>query len=195
MSVNPNHKIIMPTFQKCDSSVKAMAKEILSKYESHRPILDVGVTFDFLFAFCDRDEDTNEPLNDALTHNGIRALGIAKIVNLKDRVKGLADAEILLDGDHWAEIKDGDRAALLDHELHHISLKIVKGVIQHDPAGRCKLKMRKHDVEIGWFKTIAERHGKHSIEQQQAAQIMEMAGQYFWPALTAATTTTVVKRK
>lgn len=171
-----------------------MAKSVLSVFPSHQPLIDSGVTFAILMAYGDRDEDTGELTNDAITHHGQRALGLARIVNLKDRVKGVADAEILLDGDYWTTIDEAAQRALLDHELHHVSLKISKGIIQHDAAGRPKLKMRKHDVEIGWFKCIAERHGEHSMEQQQAKHIMDFCGQYFWPLLAGPGTLATTKK-
>lgn len=34
-------------------------------------------------------------------HHGVKAAGLCRIVNLKDRVKGLGDVEILIDGDWW----------------------------------------------------------------------------------------------
>jgi len=160
-----------------------MAQSLLREFESHLPILESGVTFSLLFAFGDRDEDTGELTSDALTLHGQRALGIARKVSEKDRVKGLPDAEILLDGDYWPTVDEEKQRALLDHEMHHISLKVSKGQIQHDCAGRPKLKLRKHDVEIGWFKCIAERHGAASIERQQAQHILDSCGQYFWPQI------------
>ena len=174
----------MPTFKKCPLEVSTMALGVLKEHQSHRPVLDCEVKIDYVFAYCDRDEDTGEPLNNAITHQGQKALGLTRVIPEKDRVKGMGDAEILLDGDWWTETAgEEEQIALLDHELHHVSLKTVKGVIQHDSAGRPRLKLRKHDVQIGWFACIAERNGKHSIEQMQAATIMDALGQFFWPAL------------
>lgn len=176
----------MSTYQKCPLEVHQMSKEILSEFESHLPLVNAGVTITLLFAYGDRDEDTGELKSDAIKHHGMRALGLCRIVNEKDRVKGCADAEILLDGDYWPTIDAPEQRALLDHELHHLKVSVKDGVIKHDCAGRPKLKMRKHDVEFGWFKTIAERHGEASMEQQQAKQLMDFAGQYFWPLLAPA---------
>lgn len=139
----------MSTYQKCPPEVNQMARELLKEFESHLPVLDAGVTIACLFAYGDRDEDTGELKSDAIKHHGQRALGLCRIVNEKDRVKGCADAEILLDGDYWPTIDVPQQRALLDHELHHIKVKDKKGIIQHDCAGRPKLKMRKHDVEFG----------------------------------------------
>lgn len=179
----------MSTYQKCPKDVHQMAQSIISEFESHKPLSDCGVTLSLLFAYGDRDDETGELNGDAITHHGQRALGLARIVNEKDRVKGNPDAEIILDGDYWVIIDEPVQRALLDHELHHISVKTTKGIIQHDCAGRPKLKMRKHDIEIGWFKCIAERHGKNSMEQQQAARMMDFCGQYFWPQLTQSSIT------
>jgi hypothetical protein len=174
----------MPTFKKCPIEITTQAVDILARHESHQPLLDCHVKIDYVFAYCDRDDETGEPTGNAITHQGHKALGLTRIVNEKDRAKGNGDAEILLDGDWWSELAtEEQQAALLDHELHHVALKTVKGQIVHDSIGRPKLKLRKHDVQIGWFACIAERNGKNSIEQIQAQVIMDNLGQYFWPAL------------
>lgn len=173
----------MPTYQKCPKEVHSMAAEILRAFESHLPLVDCGVTLSLLFAYGDRNEDTGELISDAIKLRGQRALGLCRIVNVKDRIKGNPDAEILLDGDHWPTIDEAVQRALLDHELHHLSVRLKNRQPQHDCAGRPALKMRRHDVEIGWFKCIAERHGEHSSERQQAAHLLDSCGQYFWPQL------------
>jgi len=174
----------MPTYKKCPKEIDALAADLISRFESHAPLTDCKVHIDFVFAYCDRDEETGQPLNNAIMHQGQKALGLTRILNEKDRVKGMGDAEILLDGDWWnQQASEEQQAGLLDHELHHVSLKTVKGQYQHDFIGRPKLKLRKHDVQIGWFAVIAERHGKNSVEQIQAEFIMDNLGQYFWPAL------------
>lgn len=173
----------MSTYQKCPKDIHQMAHEILSQFESHKPLVDHGVTLSLLFAYGDRDEETGELKSDAIKHHGHRALGLCRIVSEKDRIKNNPDAEILLDGDNWPSVSEESQRALLDHELHHLSVKATKGIVQHDCAGRPKLKMRKHDVEVGWFKIIADRHGEHSMEQQQAKHLFDVCGQYFWPQL------------
>lgn len=174
----------MPTYQKAPAeAVKTMA-EVLCKFESHKPLIEAKVTIDLLFAYCDRDDDTGKPKNAALMLNGYPCLGVARIVNLKDRVKGLADAEICIDGDWWTEkAQEGQKVALLDHELYHIALKTRKELLQFDDHGRPKLRMRKHDIQVGWFAVVAERNGADSMEQTQAKAIMENLGQFFWSAL------------
>lgn len=173
----------MPTFARADKSVEQLAKELLEKYDSHKPLLNLEAKIDFVFAFADVD-DNGRQLNDALTKNGIKALGIARKISLKDRALGRGDAEIALDGDWWQKASGDEQAALLDHELHHVSIKTDKvGNPQFDDLGRPQIKLRKHDVEVGWFRCIAERHGAASMEQIQAKKIMDNVGQWFWPGI------------
>lgn len=173
----------MPTYTKADKSVERLAAELLAKYDTHHPLVNAEVKIDLIFAHGARDEKDNLT-GDAITHQGRRAFGLAKITNLKDRVMGRGDAEIQLDADYWPTITDDQQAALLDHELHHLQLKTDKhGNVKYDDHGRPMLKMRKHDVEFGWFSVIAQRHGKASIEQRQAAMLMEVNGQFYWPDL------------
>lgn len=74
---------------------------------------------------------------------------------------------------------------MLDHELFHIQIKMKGQIIQTDDLGRPKIKMRPHDMEVGWFKAVAERNGKYSQERIQALKYMEEMGQYFWPEFAA----------
>lgn len=170
----------MPTYDKCDPSVKKLVTEIIAEFDSYEKLRTVDVKIDLLFAYADLDEN-DQPTNNAITHQGVKALGLCRIVNLKDRTKGLGDAEILLDGDWWKGASDEEQKALLDHELHHLGF-----TGKMDNLGRPKLKLRKHDYQIGWFTIIAQRHGIHSQERKQAAGMMEMAGQYFWPEVANA---------
>jgi len=174
----------MPTFKKCPQEIHGIANNILTQFESHKLLLDCRARVDLVFAYADRDDETNEKLNDAIKHQGVKALGVARILGLKDRAMGRGDAEIVLDGDWWSETaSEEQQRAVLDHELHHLAPKLTKGQFTHDALGRPKLKMRKHDVQFGWFAVIAERHGKNSIEQMQAESLMDTLGQYFWPLL------------
>jgi hypothetical protein len=173
----------MPTFQKAGKEIKVMADKLLNEFETHKPLREAQVSIDYLFAFADRDEDGN-PTNNALSKNGVRALGIARKIPLKERVMGRGDAEITLDHDHWESITEQEQAALLDHELHHISIKVNQhGIVDVDDIGRPKILLRKHDADFGWFKIVAERHGARSIECQQAKSLFDNYGQAFWPEI------------
>jgi len=173
----------MPTFERCDKSVESLARELIGKYDTNKPLDQIGVKIDYVFAYADLD-DKDRPINDALTNNGIKALGITRKIPLKDRALGRGDAEIALDGDWWKVATDDQQAALLDHELHHIEIKSDKhGNVQYDDLNRPQLRLRKHDQEFGWFNCIAERHGAASQERIQAKSIMDFSGQFYWPGI------------
>lgn len=172
-------KQTMATFQKDDGTLRGMVDRLISQYESNQPLTNVKL--DLVFAFGEQDETTGLVLTHALTKNGVRALGITRKVNLKDRTKGLGDAEITIDGDWWDAADGPEKMALLDHELHHIVV-----TAKRDNLGRPILKLRKHDFEVGWFALIAKRHGTASAEQRQAKMAMDVYGQFFWPEINSA---------
>ena len=172
----------MSTYQKCPESVKQMAAEILAQFDTHKPLVEQGVTIDLLFAFGERDPAGNV-ISPAIMHHGRSAGGLCRKVSLKDRAKGLADAEIILDGDNWNEMIEPEQRALLDHELHHLAIKIDKRGVVKDDLGRPVLQLRRHDAEYGWFTVIAARHWDASQERIQARQLMGEFGQYFWPEI------------
>lgn len=172
----------MPTYQKADEEVEEIAKGILERFESHAPLVEAEVKFDFIFAFPTLN-DEGEPTGDAIKKNGVKALGLCRIINLKDRTMGRGDVEILIDHPWWEDATDEQREALLDHELHHASVKLKNGVVQRDDLQRPLIKLRKHDIEIGWFDIIALRHGAASLERTQAKSLADEVGQLYWPDL------------
>lgn len=157
-----------------------MANDLINEFADHTALVTARVRIDLAFAFCDRDEG-GLAKNYALTKNGVRCLGIARIIGPKDRAMGRGDAEICIDGDHWETIPDADRRALLDHELHHLTPKLDQsGGFKLDDMHRPMIRMRKHDYEFGWFTIIAMRHRDASPERQQAKMMMDESGQFLF---------------
>ena len=62
----------MPTYQKCSKEVSDLADDLIKTYETHKPLIDMKVKIDFVFAFAD-ENDKGQKINDALTKNGIKA--------------------------------------------------------------------------------------------------------------------------
>lgn len=185
----------MSTYQQADKEIYDLAEEILSEFPTHKPIVDAGVKIDIVVAYGTQDEN-GEIMSNALNHHGNKALGICRILKLKDRAMGRGDAEISLDGDWWRTADIYEQRALLDHELHHIAIKGDEP--ETDDLGRPKLRLRKHDTDIGWFGIVAERHGEHSMERKQAKQIADAYGQFYWPEVFGTGTSVTValpKRK
>lgn len=175
----------MPTYQKAPESVRSTANDLIRKYETHEPLASAQVVIDLLMAFGNVDDETGEKTGDAITSQGYRCLASTRVVNLRDRAKGNGDAEIILDGDEWANMEPEEQAALLDHELHHLKVKVDKRGVVRDDLGRPKLELRKHDHHFGWFDVIAARHGQASQEQKQAKVMFLDHGQYYWPEIAA----------
>ena len=95
-----------------------------------------------------------------------------KINSYRDRVEGKADVTITIDGHHWDELSDAELAAVLDHELTHLELVIEEdGSVSRDDIDRPKLRMRKHDFQIGGFNEVAKRHKADSLEVQAVAKV------------------------
>lgn len=159
-----------------------IAKSILLRFNSHTPLIDAGVVFDFIFAYPTYDEN-GEPRGNAISKNGVKALGLCRIVGLKDRAMGRGDVEILIDYPWWEDASDEERTALLDHELHHAQVKTKNDVVLRDDLHRPLIKLRKHDVEIGWFDIVALRHSQHSMERLAAKKLYDESGQLYWPDL------------
>ncbi len=173
----------MATYTKCNKQVEKMALEIMEQFETHQPLIDAGVTIDYVFAYARRDDGGNI-IGEAIKHHGVKALGLCRKIKLKDRALGRADAEITLDGDWWATAPEPQQRALLDHELHHISVEIDSRGLVRDDLQRPVIHLRKHDIEVGWFNVIAARHQLNSQERIQARKIIAENGQYYWPEFT-----------
>lgn len=172
----------MAKIEKAPKAIKDFALAILTQYETYKPVLEAKVNIEVMFAFGERHPETDALVSDAITHHGFRALGKCRKTSLEERAAGRGDAVITLDADWWEEADESKQRALLDHELHHIDVCTDEdGKVIKDSCGRPRLKMRKHDVEVGWFKITAERNGKNSVECIQAKSIMDHSGQAYWP--------------
>ena len=148
----------MPTsYSMAAPPANELCQDIIQKY--HVELDSVGVKVDILLAF--RDPDSEKP-----SLGGI--WGISKLINLKDRVKGMGDCEIILDGDACANFSKENWEALLDHQLEHFEVKRDKnGDFIFDDINRPVLKLRPHDRVIRLFHGPAARHGNSSYEAQQ----------------------------
>lgn len=170
----------MSKYNKGSEKEIELLNRVRQTYPEHKPLNDNKVTVDFLFAYG--KENADGTIKDAIKVHGVRALGYAKTVGIKERTLGHSDALIVVDGDWWSTSGEEEHLALLDHELYHFEVRRGEDFeVLRDDAGRPKLKMRPHDYEFGWFKTIAKRHGTHSAERIQFKRLCEEAGQYFWP--------------
>lgn len=157
---------LMPYYQKATDNLRQQLAQVMATY--HDRLLANEVTIDVLMAFRKETDDY------AVKAHGYGALATVKITPVKDRVKGLADAEIVVDGDYCDTWTDTELQALLDHELTHLELVVDRktGNICRDDHGRPKLAMRLHDRQMGWFDEVAQRWGDSAAEVQQCKQLL-----------------------
>ena len=170
----------MPTYQKANAEQQLLLEDVRDEF--HQDLVKAELRIGMLLAYGTRTED-GEITSPAITHNGVKCAGLAKITSLRERALGMPDAVVIVDGDRWPAWDEGRRRALLDHELQHFE-------IQHEPdslfpkaddLGRPKLKIRPHDFEVGWFKDVAGRHGEASFEVEQAKTLLDSRGQMVFP--------------
>jgi hypothetical protein len=138
--------------------------------EWHEDLLDAEVDVVVLMS----------PKGKPLRHGGYDCIAKVRIVGVRDRVLGLADAEVTLDAGRWPNLTEARQLAVLDHELTHLIVCERDGEIVKDGAGRPKLRMRQHDFQAGWFEDVAKRHGIDSIEVEQAQSLVDERGQAFF---------------
>jgi hypothetical protein len=154
--IDDNHKL------------REVLNQVIVSY--HRILLDSDVTIALLTV---RNFDANgEQVDPALTHGGYPAMATIKINSYRDRVEGKADVTITVDGQRWDELSDAELAAVLDHELTHLELVLEEdGSVSRDDIDRPKLRMRRHDFQIGGFNEVAKRHKADSLEVQAVAKV------------------------
>lgn len=158
----------MKTYDRASQDILTRMNAVIEKF--HDGLKRAEVSIDVLVISGDEGH--------ALFLRGRACDGVVRIIGLKDRVKGLADAEITLDKSRWDAMTAAERDALLDHELYHLMVRYDDdGQFLTDDAHRPKLRMRPHDIEFGWFVEIARRHGSASGEVQAATIIKKQYGQ------------------
>lgn len=142
----------------------------------HTDLQDAGLKFD-LISIADDDPEVDAPLK----LHGYPCAAVVKAVDVKGRAMGRGDVEIVIDEARYLAMPDAQKDGLLDHEIEHIELQIgKKGRVKLDCCRRPKVKMRLHDVDFGWFKVIAERHGAASMECKQASDLYIGGAQTFF---------------
>jgi hypothetical protein len=170
----------MPTtYQKCDEEVISISRRIIKQH--HKELRETETRVAYLFAESQKDQH-GDPLAPAVTVGGYPCAAKVKVIGLKERVDGRADAEVIIDVDTWKGMSDPEKDSLIDHELFHLEVKTDpdNGDYVTDDLGRPKLKLRKHDHQFGWFNIIAEQHGDASFEVKQAKVFADNHGQTYF---------------
>lgn len=160
-------------FTVANDEVQALVRRILEEQypaiAGMIPELQIGV----LFATSDKD---GKP---ALAKGGYPCAGVIRIVSEEDRAAGGPDVIISLDGDRWDDWTDEERYSLIHHELHHLVPAKLRPRMddsggwfcEPDNLNRPKIRLRRHDFEIGGFNLIVEQHGAAALEWQAVERV------------------------
>lgn len=163
----------MPIDKVSDPQVLRIFDDMKERY--HSPLVACEVTIGLEWVSRREGDDSGKPL---LKLHGVPCAAIVRITSEENRRWGAPDAVIKIDRDWWQAHDDEEREALADHEMEHLELaRDSDDVIKSDDLGRPLLKMKPHDMEFGWFASIARRHGSKSNEVRQAVMIRETYGQ------------------
>lgn len=160
----------MKSYSQASDDVLRTIERMRNEY--HSPDLD-GVTVAALFVY---DLEATEPV---LMHGGYPAQAVCRITPIRDRALGVADVVIVVDRSNWLMLAGRQRDALIDHELNHIERVVDEDteLPKTDAVDRPKVRIRKHDFEIGVFAIIAERHGEASPEVRAVRQLLQATSQ------------------
>jgi hypothetical protein len=171
------------TYETAGQDVDEVLCAAISRY--YKWMDDQAVTFNVILAHgpVDKEGNTTAP---AIMLHGHRAAATVKINSLKDRVKGLCDVTIEIDGDLWPKWTSEQRAAVLDHELYHLESHLnADGSPKLDDCGRPYLTLKKHDFHFGGFAEIARRHRDIAFEVKAVEEAYSLCagpgGQLEWP--------------
>ena len=162
----------MPTtYEEAGPSVVMFALEVMKKY--HGGLHDMQCTVEILMASppCDENGDATGP---ALKHHGRCARALIRSTKPDERALRRCDIHIKIDKNFWEESTEAVREALLDHELSHLVPRLDKktGTAKRDDFDRPLFAAVDHDYEVGWFYSVARRHGLDSIEYRQLQEFL-----------------------
>lgn len=147
----------------------ALLQDVVKRY--HPDLDSHGVTVALEFAGISNDAKAKG--KHAVMLHGYPCIAVVRRTNERERRYGSPDAIITYDAELWDQHTADEREAVLDHECQHLEIvKDESGLAKLDNQMRPRLKLRPHDVQIGWFRAVAERHGRHSAEVQQAKSLV-----------------------
>lgn len=174
------------TYEQAGTDVEEVRQRLATRY--YNWMNEQVVTFNLILSHGPVNK-FGERTAPAIMLHGHRAAATVKINSLKDRLKGLNDVTIEIDGDDWPEWSAEKRAAAMDHQLYHIKNHTnADGSPKLDNCGRPYLTLKKHDFHFGGFAAIADRHRDFAFEVKAVEEaymlIAGKNGQMEWPWAT-----------
>ena len=155
---------------------------------SHPALAELDLRFGIVRvgAAINRKGDATGP---ALKVLGSPCMAAIKLVSIKDRVHKKVDVEILLSEQEWGKVNEKVQLATLDHAVSHLEiLRDKNGAAKTDDDGVTQLRIKKHDVLIGLFHDVVDRHGQSAVELdalQSVVHILWEKDQGYFPWMGA----------
>lgn len=169
------------TYELADEKTAELVKRAMVLYHQ-RPVNNLVANLVTVQAIFARDVDADGVMSPAIKIRGYPAAAKIQVTSLEDRARGMADAKLTIDDYVWQGLPESRRLALLDHELEHLEIVMrttKTGImVARDDLGRTKLKIKPHDFELGFFASVAERHGEAAIEVREVQRFHETYGQF-----------------
>lgn len=167
-----------------DRDVLDRVEKMKKKY--HSKLCDFDVTIAVVMANRRRDDDGEWVDGSILSLHGYTCEATIKVTSNRDRLHGIADAELTINGEIWRDLDPDEKDALIDHELEHLELiETDKGDVKWDDHGRPKLRCRKHDWQLGGFLSVLRRHQAAAREVTHVQSLISSPGwtqmQLPWP--------------
>lgn len=153
--------------------VARRVKRLMKRF--HPGLVKARVRVDCVFVTTDGEDGAPVKVN------GYPALAAASAIPQKFRPATKADVRITIDKEAFDELTDRQKDALLDHELQHFEAVMQDDTVALDGNDRPRIRLRKHDVQLGFFSVIAQRHGEHSQEVIACRAMIENAATVFLP--------------
>lgn len=150
----------MSVYTKAGSDVYELLSSLIVGY--HGDLDECEVKVGVMFAH----PGAKTPEKPALTENGHPVRAKVTVTNLKDRVSGMPDVRIEVDGPFWADADTTEeiKLELLDSQLQRLEVKRDKeSHIVTDDHGRPVLRRKKYDYVVAGFDSIIRRHGRDSL--------------------------------
>lgn len=163
----------MKTYTRTSDDAQDRIKQLL---KFHPQLTKHKVRIETMMVNLAEDED-----GAVLKAHGYPATALAKIIPQEQRAAGRGDCVILIDQEEYNDLSEPQRNALLDHELEHFQVVERDGKAAWDGQERPKMRIKPHDVQVGWFLEVAKRHGENSIEVIQAKRIFEKSHEDLLP--------------
>jgi hypothetical protein len=177
---------------------RTMAEVLAQAMEQWHPILQTcRVRVDVLEVTNTGKYGITKP---ALKEKGWPVPAKTLVVPLQRRAMGQGDVLVLVDHHQWDETNTAACMAIMDHELEHLEVlaekdprengtpivgwsteaKCLVGAPLLDDRGRPRLRLRKHDWQLGGFRSVVERHREASVEAAAVKACLQDDGQYMW---------------